>query len=140
MPTDGNTRAKIKSLLQAWEWSAADGIPMFLPLHHIHGIMLIVDCALWSGALVEPFARFEMNAILDRVRSDAYTLFMAVPTIYVKLIQALVASSERDRAAPVACFKTSRRLLRCIAAFPAHGHMQWTAVSGPEVCGIFLPS
>ena len=131
--THANIQAQIESLVQAWEWSAEDRIPMFLPLHHIHGIINIVGCALWSGALVEPFARFEMNAILDRVRSDAYTLFMAVPTIYVKLIQALEASSESDRAAIVAGFKKMRLMVSGSAALPASVHQQWTALTGQEL-------
>ena len=80
----------------AWEWSATDRIPSFLPLHHIHGIINITSCALWSGATIEPFSRFDAATILDRVRADAYTVFMAVPTIYVKLIQALEALSPAD--------------------------------------------
>ncbi|MBL9183943.1 MAG: acyl-CoA synthetase [Verrucomicrobiaceae bacterium] len=131
--THANIQAQIESLVQAWEWSAEDRIPMFLPLHHIHGIINITGCALWSGALVEPFARFEMNAILDRVRSDAYTLFMAVPTIYVKLIQALEAASEADRAASVACFKKMRLMVSGSAALPASVHQQWTALTGQEL-------
>lgn len=131
--THANIQAQIESLVQAWEWSAEDRIPMFLPLHHIHGIINITGCALWSGALVEPFARFEMNAILDRVRSDAYTLFMAVPTIYVKLIQALEAASESDRAAIVAGFKKMRLMVSGSAALPASVHQHWTALTGQEL-------
>jgi malonyl-CoA/methylmalonyl-CoA synthetase len=131
--THANIQAQIESLVQAWEWRTEDRIPMFLPLHHIHGIINITGCALWSGALVEPFARFEMNAILDRVRSDAYTLFMAVPTIYVKLIQALEAASELDRAAIVAGFKKMRLMVSGSAALPASVHQQWTALTGQEL-------
>src|SRR5260221_3924208 len=86
--THANIQAQIESLVQAWEWSATDRIPLFLPMHHIHGIINITSCALWSGATIEPFARFDLPAIFERVRADAYTVFMAVPTIYVKLIQA----------------------------------------------------
>lgn len=131
--THANIQAQIESLIEAWEWSAADRIPMFLPLHHIHGIINITGCALWSGALVEPFPRFDMNAILDRVRADAYTLFMAVPTIYVKLIQALEAATEADRAAIVAGFKRMRLMVSGSAALPASVHEQWTALTGQEL-------
>lgn len=131
--THANIQAQIESLVQAWEWSAEDRIPMFLPLHHIHGIINITGCALWSGAMVESFARFEMNAILDRVRAEAYTLFMAVPTIYVKLIQALEAASAADRAAIVAGFKKMRLMVSGSAALPASVHQQWTALTGQEL-------
>lgn len=131
--THANIQAQIESLVEAWEWSAEDRIPMFLPLHHIHGIINITGCALWSGALVEPFPRFEMGAIFDRVRSEAYTLFMAVPTIYVKLIQALEAASETDREAIVAGFKKMRLMVSGSAALPASVHEQWSALTGQEL-------
>jgi malonyl-CoA/methylmalonyl-CoA synthetase len=131
--THANIQAQIESLVEAWEWTAADRIPMFLPLHHIHGIINITGCALWTGALIEPFARFDMNAILDRVRADAYTLFMAVPTIYVKLIQAIEAAAELDRAAITASFKTMRLMVSGSAALPASVHEQWTALTGQEL-------
>lgn len=131
--THANIQAQIESLVQAWEWSVADRIPMFLPLHHIHGIINITGCALWSGAMVEPFPRFDLNAILDRVRADAYTLFMAVPTIYVKLIQALESASEADRAAIVGGFKRMRLMVSGSAALPASVHEQWTALTGQKL-------
>lgn len=131
--THANIQAQIESLVTAWEWSAEDRIPMFLPLHHIHGIINITGCALWSGAVVEPFSRFEVNAILQRVRDDAYTLFMAVPTIYVKLIQAIESASEADREAIVAGFQKMRLMVSGSAALPASVHEQWTRLTGQEL-------
>jgi malonyl-CoA/methylmalonyl-CoA synthetase len=131
--THANIQAQIESLVTAWEWSAADRIPLFLPMHHIHGIINITSCALWSGARIEAFERFDLAAILDRVRADAYTVFMAVPTIYVKLIQALEAAGPADRAACVAGFKKMRLMVSGSAALPASVHAQWTALTGQEL-------
>lgn len=128
--THANIQAQIESLVEAWEWSEEDRIPMFLPLHHIHGIINIFGCALWCGALVEPYTRFDMHTIFDRIRNGAYTLFMAVPTIYVKLIQALEAASEADRAAVVAGFQKMRLMVSGSAALPASVHQQWAALTG----------
>ena len=87
--THGNIQSQIETLVQAWEWSASDRIPLFLPLHHIHGIINVMSCALWSGAAFEPFAKFNVETVFERVAADAYTVFMAVPTIYVRMIAAL---------------------------------------------------
>jgi malonyl-CoA/methylmalonyl-CoA synthetase len=106
---------------------------MFLPLHHIHGIINIIGCALWSGAMVEPFTRFEMNAILKRVRVDAYTLFMAVPTIYVKLIQMLEEADDQDRCDIVAGFKKMRLMVSGSAALPASVHERWAQLTGQKL-------
>ena len=131
--THANIHAQIESLVQAWEWSAADCIPLFLPLHHIHGIINVTCCALWSGARIEAFERFDLAAIFARVRADAYTLFMAVPTIYVKLIQALEAALPEDRAAIVGGFARMRLMVSGSAALPASVHEQWTALTGQKL-------
>jgi malonyl-CoA/methylmalonyl-CoA synthetase len=131
--THANIQAQIESLVLAWEWGATDRIPSFLPLHHIHGIINVTSCALWSGATIEPFSRFDAATILDRVRADAYTVFMAVPTIYVKLIQAIEALSPADREAVVGGFARMRLMVSGSAALPASLHERWTALTGQKL-------
>ena len=131
--THAHIAAQIESLIQAWEWQASDRIPLFLPMHHIHGIINVTSCALWAGATIEPFAKFDQPAILDRVKGDAYSLFMAVPTIYVKLIQALEAAPPADRAAIIAGFQRMRLMVSGSAALPASVHEQWTALTGQKL-------
>ncbi|HSR87810.1 MAG TPA: AMP-binding protein, partial [Pontiella sp.] len=82
-------QSQIETLIKAWAWNAEDRIPLFLPLHHIHGIINIMSCALWSGGRIETFHRFEIETVMRRVADHAYTVFMAVPTIYAKLIDRL---------------------------------------------------
>ena len=79
--------AQIKTLISAWEWSEKDVIPLFLPLHHIHGIINILSCGLWAGATVHLFSKFDIPKISNQITLGTYNVFMAVPTIYVKLIQ-----------------------------------------------------
>ena len=128
--THANIQAQIESLVEAWAWRPSDRIPLFLPLHHVHGIVNVTCCALWAGALIEPFERFDAAAVLDRVRAGAYTVFMAVPTIYVKLIRALDAAAPTDRAAIVDGFARMRLMVSGSAALPASVHEQWTALTG----------
>ena len=97
LSSHGNIEAQINALVDAWQWRSSDVIPLFLPLHHIHGIINVMSCALWTGATVEPFSLFDSHAILKRVSEHAYTVFMAVPTIYVKLIQALEMLTPEKR-------------------------------------------
>ena len=131
--THAHIQAQIVSLIEAWEWCALDRIPLFLPLHHIHGIINVMSCALWAGARIEAFERFDLPALLARVRADAYTLFMAVPTIYVKLIQALEAASPEARAGIVGGFARLRLMVSGSAALPASVHEQWTALTGQKL-------
>ena len=135
--THANLEAQITTLVHAWKWQADDRIPLFLPLHHIHGIVNILLCALYSGAQVEVFAKFDTKTILvDRVAHHAYTVFMAVPTIYTKMIDFLQASTENDsdkntcmRDAIGWGFGQMRLMVSGSAALPASVHIEWSRLT-----------
>lgn len=131
--THANIQAQIESLVKAWRWTSNDRIPLFLPLHHIHGIINIQSCALWSGASIEPFRGFDRDVILARVLADAYTVFMAVPTVYVKLIEVLESMSEDDRFAFRKAFGRMRLMISGSAALPASIHEKWTSLTGQKL-------
>ena len=78
--------AQIKTLVDAWAWEADDHILNILPLHHVHGIINVLSCALWSGAACTFLPKFDAKAVWDLFQSGLLTLFMAVPTVYYKLI------------------------------------------------------
>ncbi len=130
--THANIRAQIEILIEAWEWSANDRIPLFLPMHHIHGIINIACCALWAGASIEAFPKFAMETILGRVAAGAYTVFMAVPTIYVKLIETLSSGAlPADSRERILCgFADMRLMVSGSAALPASVHEAWTTLTG----------
>jgi malonyl-CoA/methylmalonyl-CoA synthetase len=131
--THANIQAQIETLVEAWEWQPDDRIPLFLPLHHIHGIINVLCCALWMGAKVEAFPSFKSDAILKRVAERAYTVFMAVPTIYVKLISALEALEQKERDPIIEGFAAMRLMVSGSAALPASVHKQWTALTGQKL-------
>lgn len=131
--THSNIEAQIRSLVEAWGWRSDDRIPLFLPLHHVHGIVNVLSCALWSGALVEIFQTFDMDSILQRVGEKAYTVFMAVPTIYVKLIHAFEAASPAQVGEWAEGFKNMRLMISGSAALPASIHNQWTELTGQKL-------
>jgi malonyl-CoA/methylmalonyl-CoA synthetase len=131
--THANIETQIESLIEAWKWESTDCIPLFLPLHHIHGIINILSCGLWIGATVETFSRFEMTSILSRVVERAYSVFMAVPTIYVKLIQTLDAMSEPERDQIVEAFSEMRLMVSGSAALPASVHEKWFGLTGQKL-------
>jgi malonyl-CoA/methylmalonyl-CoA synthetase len=128
--THGNIAAQILSLVEAWEWSADDRILLFLPLHHVHGIVNVVSCALWSGATCQMLERFDANTVWDLIADGNLTLFMAVPTIYVKLIAAWDnASAERRASLSRACAKL-RLMVSGSAALPVGTFQRWKEISG----------
>ena len=44
--THGNLTAQISTLIEAWEWRPGDRILHVLPLHHTHGLVNALLCAL----------------------------------------------------------------------------------------------
>lgn len=131
--THANIQAQIEALVKAWAWQADDRIPLFLPLHHIHGIINVMSCAIWAGAVIEPFPKFELGVILDRVRAGAYTVFMAVPTVYVKLIQHIESLTAEERQPTTSAFGAMRLMISGSAALPASVHEKWTELTGQKL-------
>ena len=128
--THANITAQIMSLVQAWEWSADDRIVLCLPLHHVHGIVNVVSCALWSGATCQMLERFDPNAVWDHIASGSVTLFMAVPTIYVKLIAAWDRASPERRADLSRACAGLRLMVSGSAALPVSTLQRWKEISG----------
>ena len=128
--THGNIAAQIGTLIDAWAWEAEDVIPLFLPLHHVHGIINVLSCALWAGAAVHLMPKLDLHALCARVATDTFTVFMAVPTIYVKLIDHLQALDDDE--ADVICegFANMRLNVSGSAACPVGVFEEWRHLTG----------
>lgn len=128
--THDNIAAQITSLIQAWEWSPSDRILEFLPLHHIHGIVNVIACSLWAGAVCEIIPEFDARKVWERIVQGGVTLFMAVPTIYMKLIDAWQRSSPEDRKRMSEGCRRMRVMISGSAALPVSTLEKWQEVSG----------
>lgn len=128
--THANVAAQITSLVEAWEWSADDNILLCLPLHHVHGIINVVSCALWSGASCQMLPRFDANAVWDCLAGGSITLFMAVPTVYAKLITAWDAASPAHRSHLSQECARLRLMVSGSAALPVSTLRRWKEISG----------
>jgi malonyl-CoA/methylmalonyl-CoA synthetase len=128
--THANIAAQITCLVQAWEWTANDRILLCLPLHHVHGIINVVSCALWSGAICEMLPRFGAGMVWERISSGELTLLMAVPTIYVKLISAWEKAPGELRAPWSAGAAKLRLMVSGSAALPVSTLERWREITG----------
>ena len=128
--THENISAQITALVGAWQWSANDRILLCLPLHHVHGIVNVLSCALWSGASCEMLPRFDADTVWERIASGSLTLFMAVPTIYIKLIAAWEAASPQRRTALSQACARLRLMVSGSAALPVSTLNRWKEISG----------
>ena len=127
--TVASVSAMVISLIEAWGWEATDVIPLFLPLHHIHGIVNILLCALWRGATVDLYARFDAEGLCHKVANDRYSVFMAVPTIYVKLITYLKTLDEAKCDRVTEGFANMRLNVSGSAACPVPLFDEWEALT-----------
>ncbi|WP_392533915.1 acyl-CoA synthetase [Nostoc sp. C117] len=128
--THQNIQAQVTSLINAWEWTSSDRILHVLPLHHIHGIVNVLSCALWAGAECHMLSKFDAEVVWNRISHGDLTLFMAVPTIYVKLIAAWEnASKERQKSMSAGCAKM-RLMVSGSAALPVQVLEKWQSISG----------
>lgn len=128
--THGIVRAQIETLLEAWAWVDEDTIPLFLPLHHVHGIINVLCCALWVGASVDLWRKLDLPSLTDSVSAGRYTVFMAVPTIYVKLIQYLESVDDDRRDCISKGFADMRLNVSGSAACPVKVFEQWREMTG----------
>jgi len=128
--THGSLRAQVTSLVTAWEWSPDDRILLVLPLHHVHGIVNVLTCALWSGARCDMLRQFDALETWARIARGDLTLFMAVPTIYHRLITAWEAAPpERRREWSAGCGRM-RLMVSGSAALPVRTLERWREISG----------
>jgi malonyl-CoA/methylmalonyl-CoA synthetase len=128
--THDNIAAQITSLVQAWGWSGDDWILEVLPLHHIHGIVNVISCALWVGAICEILPRFDAQEVWQRLAAGKLTLFMAVPTIYVKLIAAWEKAAPADQKRMSEGCRQLRLMVSGSAALPVPTLERWKEISG----------
>jgi malonyl-CoA/methylmalonyl-CoA synthetase len=96
MLSHSNVLATVTALLTAWGWQVDDTLLLCLPLFHTHGLVVGLHCALAAGATVLLRAKFEANVTLQEILGGQPTLFFAVPTIYVRLVEELRGLTQVD--------------------------------------------
>ncbi|NWX93270.1 ACSF3 synthetase, partial [Nothoprocta pentlandii] len=90
LSTHGNVQAVTTGLIDKWEWKKEDVILHVLPLHHVHGVINKLLCPLWVGATCIMLPEFSAQMVWKKFLSSQaprISVFMAVPTIYAKLIE-----------------------------------------------------
>jgi malonyl-CoA/methylmalonyl-CoA synthetase len=128
--THGNVAAQIASLVRAWEWTREDRALLVLPLHHVHGIINLLGCAIASGADCEILPAFDAESTWERLASGAITVFSAVPTIYRRLIDSWEAAPAEVRRLRSAGARRARLMMSGSAALPIGTLNRWREITG----------
>ena len=128
--THANLQAQITTLVSAWRWTSADHILCILPLHHVHGIVNVIGCSLCSGACCEFLPEFDAAAVFNLFKKGEVNLFMAVPTIYFKLITYYESLPAEEQNELTAAMKKFRLMVSGSAALPVTIMEKWKKISG----------
>jgi malonyl-CoA/methylmalonyl-CoA synthetase len=127
--THANLEAQMTALVGAWGWRQDDRVLHVLPLNHVHGLVNVLGCALWAGASCE-FLTFGPEAVWEHLASGRLSVFMAVPTVYARLLSAYDAADERARTRWAAGASRLRLMVSGSAALPVSLHQRWREVTG----------
>jgi len=107
MLTHNNLLATVTGLMAAWAWEPGDRLLLTLPIFHTHGLVVGLFTALCAGASVRLRRRFDAAAVIAELTAGEATLFFGVPTMYVRLVEALQAegagAGERLRGVRLFC-------------------------------------
>ena len=95
--TQQNLIQDARNIIRIWEISDKDVLCHALPLFHIHGLCFALHTSLIAGAkivMLDEFSSETVNDILSHKEGEmACTMFMGVPTMYVKMMDSLEKES-----------------------------------------------
>jgi malonyl-CoA/methylmalonyl-CoA synthetase len=91
--TQRNLVHDAKNIIRIWEIAESDVLCHALPLFHVHGLCFALHTALLAGARVLMLDQFSVEKVIDRLTTKegpgACTVYMAVPTMYGKMMDHL---------------------------------------------------
>ena len=128
--THQHIEAQITTLVDAWEWTKEDRILNVLPLHHVHGIINVMSCALWVGACCEFLPKFDASKVWQKIKSGELTLFMGVPTMYYQLVTYWESSLSEEQKLMSEAASKLRLMVSGSAALPVSVMEKWHKITG----------
>ncbi|RMZ38908.1 hypothetical protein AFCA_006221 [Aspergillus flavus] len=131
--THKNITFQAECLVKAWKYAPSDHLIHVLPLHHVHGIINGLTASFLSGVTVEMHPKFDPKVIWSRWQDrGSSTMFMAVPTIYYRLVdyfETHIRGTEQESAA-----RDGARALRLVvsgsAALPTPIKAKFAEITG----------
>ena len=84
MLSHGNLLSNARVLKDYWGWQANDVLIHALPIFHVHGLFVATHGALLNGSKMIWLNRFDPATVAARLPQA--TVFMGVPTLYVRLL------------------------------------------------------
>uniref|UniRef100_A0A671QZI3 Acyl-CoA synthetase family member 3 n=1 Tax=Sinocyclocheilus anshuiensis TaxID=1608454 RepID=A0A671QZI3_9TELE len=134
--THSSLQAMVQGLVSEWAWNRDDVILHTLPLHHVHGIVNKLMCPLWVGATCIMLPEFSAQKVWEQLigsKSPMVNVFMAVPTIYSKLIEYYDQHFTQPRVQDfirAVCKERIRLMVSGSAALPQPVLKRWAEITG----------
>jgi long-chain acyl-CoA synthetase len=101
-----------------------DRMILFLPVFHVFGQNFIMNATFMACATLVLHRRFVPERVLDSIRRDRVTMFFAVPTIYIALLNAPL---------PDEAFASIRYEFSAASSMPKEISARWTERFGRPV-------
>jgi malonyl-CoA/methylmalonyl-CoA synthetase len=120
--THANLATQQTLLAEAWGLVSSDVLLHALPLHHMHGLCIALLSCIGAGAAVRMLPSFDAERIFREMERS--TVFMAVPTMYKKML---------DAGLPEALLQNARNLRLATsgsAALPVTLAERWREITG----------
>jgi malonyl-CoA/methylmalonyl-CoA synthetase len=125
--------SQVTTLVEAWQWEQSDHILNVLPLHHVHGLINALACPLWVGACCEFLPEFDEAKIWSTFEDGRVNVFMAVPTIYYKLISFYDSLEDYRKKRLTETLNKFRLMVSGSAALPISVMNRWEEISGHKL-------
>jgi len=81
-----NINAAIFNVMQFEHTTEKDRALLFLPFNHVFGQMHVMNTSVLSAGCLEMIPAFDLDRVLDVLKSGRVTKFFAVPTVYVRML------------------------------------------------------
>ncbi|XP_054525593.1 malonate--CoA ligase ACSF3, mitochondrial isoform X12 [Pan troglodytes] len=126
----------VTGLVHKWAWTKDDVILHVLPLHHVHGVVNALLCPLWVGATCVMMPEFSPQQVWEKFLSSEtprINVFMAVPTIYTKLMEYYDRHFTQPHAQDflrAVCEEKIRLMVSGSAALPLPVLEKWKNITG----------
>ena len=120
--------AQCGAIAQAWQLRSDDVLVHALPLHHVHGLVIALLSVLRIGGSAIMLPSFDAHAVVAACARAS--VFMGVPTMYARLLDALDALAPGARATAAATLAQLRLCTSGSAGLPVSLGERWAHYAG----------
>ena len=144
--TCANLTATVETIRDAWQIDAATSLLHMLPLNHVHGLIYALLTTMYAGATVHMMPKFNAERAWTHLLAEEdasangrrVNTMMAVPTIFVQMVNAYLNSAELRKAYPKehvrSVFRDKMRLIVSGSApLNVKTYGEWKDITGYDI-------